>query len=158
MGNYPATVLWERHGARFTDNKYSRLHRWEFDGGAVVAGSSSPNSVPLPYSDATAVDPEEAYVAALASCHMLWFLALAAKRGLVVESYRDEAIGTMERDPRGRLVITTVALRPHTVFATEGAPPTEDLLRELHHAAHTECYLANSVKSEIVTEATFSVA
>jgi organic hydroperoxide reductase OsmC/OhrA len=158
MSEYPATISWERRGARFIDHKYSRAHVWEFDGGAVVPGSSSPHSVPLPYSDASAVDPEEAYVAALASCHMLWFLALAAKRGFAIESYRDAAVGVMERDVRGRLVITTVTLRPHAVFGSDGAAPTEDVVHELHHAAHAECYLANSVRSEIVTQPTFSLA
>jgi organic hydroperoxide reductase OsmC/OhrA len=158
MSDYLATISWERGDAKFVDNKYSRAHAWEFDGGAVVPGSSSPHSVPVPYSDASAVDPEEAYVAALASCHMLWFLSLAAKRGFVVESYRDAAVGLMERDSRGRLVVTTVTLKPHTVFSSDGTAPTNEFVRELHHAAHTECYLANSVKTEIVTEPTYSVA
>lgn len=156
MSEYFATISWERRGAKFTDNRYSRGHRWEFDGGTVVPGSSSPHSVPLPYSDAAAVDPEEAYVAALASCHMLWFLSIAAKRGFVIESYRDSAAGTMERNTRGQLVITTVVLKPHTVFGAEGTAPTNELVRELHHAAHAECYLANSVKTEIVTEPTYA--
>lgn len=156
MSEYPAVISWQRRGARFLDNKYSRAHVWEFDGGAVVPGSSSPHSVPLPYSDARAVDPEEAYVASLASCHMLWFLALAAKRGFAIESYRDAAVGVMERDARGRLVITTVTLRPHTVFGADGAAPSENIVRDLHHAAHAECYLANSVKTEIVVEPSFS--
>ena len=156
MSDYLATVSWDRRGAKFTDNRYSRAHVWEFDGGATVPGSSSPHSVPLPYSDASAVDPEEAYVAALASCHMLWFLSIAAKRGFVVESYRDAAVGTMERNSRGQLVITTVTLRPHTVFGNGGTAPTDELVRNLHHAAHPECFLANSVKTEIVTEPTFA--
>jgi organic hydroperoxide reductase OsmC/OhrA len=157
MSEYPATISWQRRGARFTDQKYSRAHTWAFDGGAVVPGSSSPHSVPLPYSDASAVDPEEAYVAALASCHMLWFLALAAKRGFVIESYRDAATGVMERDTRGRLVITTVTLHPHTVFSSDGAEPTDQVVHDLHHAAHAECYLANSVRTEIVTEPTYEL-
>ncbi|MDQ3280025.1 MAG: OsmC family protein [Acidobacteriota bacterium] len=159
MIEHTASIAWERRGARFTDHKYSRAHVWEFDGGATVRGSSSPHSVPLPYSDAAAVDPEEAYVAALASCHMLWFLALAAKRGFAVESYRDAAAAAMEKREDGKYVITRVTLRPHTVFASDGrAIPDENAVRELHHAAHEECYLANSVRSEIVTVPTFEIA
>ena len=157
MSDHHAIVSWERRGARFVDNRYSRAHEWQFDGGARVPASSSPHSVPLPYSDAAAVDPEEAYVAALSSCHMLWFLAIAAKRGFAVESYRDAAVGTMEKDPSGRVVITTVTLRPHVVFGSDSREaPTEDLVRALHDSAHHECYLANSVRSEIVIEGTWA--
>jgi organic hydroperoxide reductase OsmC/OhrA len=157
MSTHGANVSWERRGARFLDHKYSRAHVWEFDGGASVRGSSSPHSVPLPYSDAAAVDPEEAFVASLASCHMLWFLALAAKRGFAVESYRDAAEGLMEKRD-GKTAITRVTLRPHTVFGRDGRAVDEEVVRALHHAAHEECFLANSVRSEIVTEPTFEIA
>lgn len=153
MSKYLATVAWERDGARFVDNRYSRAHRWEFDGGAVVPASASPHIVPAPLSDPTAVDPEEAFVASIASCHMLFFLSFAAKRGLVVESYRDEAVGVLEKDAEGQLAITVVTLRPHVVFS--GAAPTAEDLDEIHHAAHEACFIATSVRSEIRTEPTF---
>ena len=150
MSEYFATVAWERDGARFVDNRYGRAHRWEFDGGAVVPASASPYIVPAPLSDPAAVDPEEAFVASIASCHMLFFLSFAAKRGLLVESYRDEAVGAMAKGADGRAWVATVTLRPHTVFA--GEPPAEEILRELHDQAHHACFIANSVKTEIRVE------
>ena len=159
MMEITAELSWQGRGARFADNKYSRAHVWEFDGGASVRASSSPHVVPVPYSDPSAVDPEEAYVASLASCHMLWFLSLAAKRGYVVESYRDRASGTMAKNANGRLVITNVTLHPHTVFSDAGrGGPAEETVAELHEAAHAECFLANSVLTEIVTRPTFEIA
>src|SRR5438552_1294740 len=112
MADYKSTVVWNREGAAFTDNHYSRGHRWLFDGGVEVPGSSSPKVVPVPLSVEAAVDPEEAFVASLSSCHMLWFLAIAAKRGFVVDSYRDEAVGVMAKDATGKLAMTTVTLHP----------------------------------------------
>src|SRR5512147_586110 len=106
MSLYTAVIAWERSGAVFTDNRYSRGHRWNFDGGVEVPASASPHVVPLPLSVAAAVDPEEAFVAALASCHMLWFLSIAARQGIVVERYRDEAIGVMAKNAQGRLAMT----------------------------------------------------
>ena len=156
MSEYLATVAWERDGARFVDNRYSRAHRWEFDGGAVVPASASPHIVPAPLSDPAAVDPEEAFVASIASCHMLFFLSFAAKRGLLIESYRDEAVGVLAKDPEGRLAITAVTLRPHTVFA--GDAPALEVLEEIHHAAHEACFIATSVKTEIRTMPTFAVS
>ena len=108
MSQYTAIITWERHGARFTDNKYSRGHRWYFDGGVEVPASASPHVVPAPFSVTSAVDPEEAFVAALASCHMLWFLSITARQGFVVERYRDEAIGVMAQNKDGMLAITHV--------------------------------------------------
>ena len=148
---YGAEVVWERNGQDFLSNRYSRRHLLRFDGGAEVAGSSSPHSVPLPMSDANAVDPEEAFVAALASCHMLWFLAIAAKRRFIVDRYTDAAVGVMARNAEGRMAMTRVTLRPHVVFSDE-RQPTSDELDALHHKAHEECYIANSVKSEVVVE------
>jgi organic hydroperoxide reductase OsmC/OhrA len=156
MSEHVAAVEWTREGARFVDNRYSRAHRWEFDGGAVVPASASPHVVPVPLSDPAGVDPEEAFVASLASCHMLFFLSFAAKRGLVVESYRDEAVGVMGKDAEGRLAITMVTLRPHTVFS--GDAPAREVLDEIHHAAHEACFIAISVKTEIRTEPTFAVS
>ncbi|HWH22164.1 MAG TPA: OsmC family protein [Allosphingosinicella sp.] len=149
MGSYGATISWTSDG-NFASGKYSRAHRWSFDGGAEVAGSSSPSVVPLPMSDAAAVDPEEALIAATSSCHMLWFLALAQKAGLDVTSYRDEASGIMGKDERGRIAIMKITLRPQIEFA--GREPDEQELDALHHEAHQKCFIANSLRSEIVVE------
>jgi organic hydroperoxide reductase OsmC/OhrA len=154
MSTYSATILWQRNGAAFTDQRYSRAHVMKFDGGAEVAGSSSPHTVPLPYSDAAAVDPEEAFVAALSSCHLLWFLHLAAKRGFIVERYEDRADGVMAKNAEGRLAMTRVTLRPLAEFAGENRPSHSDI-EALHHAAHEECFIANSVKSEVRCEPVF---
>ena len=148
MAEHSATVSWQRGSDDFLDKRYHRAHRWQFDGGAVVAGSSSPHIVPPPYSDAAAVDPEEAYVAALSSCHMLWFLDLACRAGWRVNRYTDAAVGTMAPDAQGRLVVTQVQLRPVTAFDRAHAPSTQ-VLAELHHQAHQACFLANSVKTDI---------
>jgi organic hydroperoxide reductase OsmC/OhrA len=152
MSEYTAEVSWTR-GANevFTDNRYSRRHLLRFDGGAELPGSSSPHSVPLPMSDATAVDPEEMFVASISSCHMLWFLGLAAKRKFRVDGYFDAAIGVMEKNTEGRVAVTKVTLRPEVVFSGDLRPSRADIER-LHHEAHEACYIANSVKSEVVCE------
>ncbi len=151
MSQYQAIVEWERRGAVFTDNRYSREHRWEFDEGVRVPASASPHVVPLPYSAAAAVDPEEAFVASLASCHLLWFLSLAAKRGFVVDSYRDAAVGVLGRDAEGKLAMLEVTLRPAVHFAGDRHPTEADLAR-LHHDAHGECFIARSVKTVVRCE------
>jgi len=151
MAEYGATVVWRRDGAAFTDGRYNRGHRWQFDGGVEVLASASPHVVPAPMSVEAAVDPEEAFVAALASCHMLWFLSLAAKAGYVVESYSDEAIGVMGQIAEGKLAMTEVTLRPAVVFASEHGP-TPEQLQQLHHRAHEQCFIANSVKTTIRCE------
>lgn len=152
MHTYTATTRWQRHaGEAFTDHHYHRRHDWRFDGGAVVAGSSSPLSVPLPHSDAAAVDPEEAFVAALSSCHLLWFLALAAKAGWVVDGYHDDAVGEMTHNAAGRVAITRVTLRPHVRFGGDHRP-TPHQHEALHHEAHERCYIANSVTTEVRCE------
>jgi organic hydroperoxide reductase OsmC/OhrA len=148
---YTATVRWERRGAVFTDSRYSRGHHWEFDGGVRVPASASPHSVPLPLSVAEAVDPEEAFIAAVASCHMLWFLSIAAGRGFVVEAYRDEAWAAIGRGAGGGAEITDVFLRPRVQFAAGGDPGPAGLA-ELHHAAHARCLIANSIRSEVHIE------
>ena len=147
---YTATVTWKRGADEpFTDAKYSRGHQWSFDGGITVPASSSPLSVRLPLSRADAVDPEEALVASLSSCHMLTFLYLAAKQGFVVDSYDDNAVGVMSKNERGKLYMSKVTLRPRIAFS--GAKqPTAAELAQLHHHAHEECYIANSVLTEVV--------
>ncbi|MCB1906391.1 MAG: OsmC family protein [Rhodocyclaceae bacterium] len=147
MSEYRTEVIWRRGDQDFLDNRYSRRHVWRFDGGAEILGSSSPQVVPVPYSDELGVDPEEAFVAALASCHMLWFLSIAARRGYRVEVYRDAATGLMGRDERGRLAITLVTLRPQVRFAGEGPDPAE--LEAMHGEAHEDCFIANSVRTEV---------
>jgi organic hydroperoxide reductase OsmC/OhrA len=154
MAEYSATVVWENENSPFIGGRYSRAHTWEFDGGTVVRASSSPHSVPLPYSDASAVDPEEALVAALASCHMLWFLSIAAKRGFTVQTYRDGAKGTLARNAKGKMYMNAVTLRPHVRFTGDRIPDA-DTVRAMHEEAHAECYIANSVLTELTTIPTF---
>jgi organic hydroperoxide reductase OsmC/OhrA len=151
VSEYRAVVDWNRDGAQFTDNRYSRGHRWRFDGGVEVPASASPQVVPLPLSVAAAVDPEEAFVAALSSCHMLFFLSLAAKGGFVVEEYHDEAVGIMGRDGTGKLAMTRVTLHPRVRYG-DGAHPTPAEEDALHHAAHEECFIARSVRTELACE------
>jgi organic hydroperoxide reductase OsmC/OhrA len=146
---YRADVVWTRGDAAFLDNRYSRAHVWRFDGGVEVRASSSPLSVRLPLSRADAVDPEEALVAATASCHMLFFLSFAAKGGFLVERYEDAAVGVMTKNEHGRLFISKITLNPMVAFAGAKRPSAEEL-DVLHHHAHEECYIANSVRAEIV--------
>jgi len=151
MTDYKASVTWQRDGAKFTDNRYSRLHSWTFDEGLDVPASASPHSVPLPYSEARAVDPEEALVAAVSSCHMLWFLSIAAKRGVVVERYADRPVGTLGTNAKGKEAITIITLRPEITFGGERQPAPAEL-DEIHHEAHEVCCLANSVSAEVRLE------
>ncbi len=151
MSTYTATIQWERRDQPFIDNKYSRGHAWLFDGGIQVPASSSPHSVPLPYSLTNAVDPEEAFVASLSSCHMLWFLFIAAKRGFCVDSYVDSAEGVMAKNASGKLAMTRVTLRPKALFVGDPLPTRSDIA-SMHHKAHAECFIANSVKTEVVCE------
>jgi organic hydroperoxide reductase OsmC/OhrA len=151
MSSYTADLLWERGEQDFAGNRYSRRHLWRFDGGAEVVGSSSPSVVPPPGSDPGGVDPEEAFVASLASCHMLWFLAIAAKRGFIIDRYEDAASGVLERNAERRFAMTRVTLRPKVTFSGDKLPTPEEL-DALHHKAHEECYIANSVKTEVVVE------
>jgi organic hydroperoxide reductase OsmC/OhrA len=151
MSLHTATIRWARGDAAFTDRRYSRAHHWHFDGGAVVAASSSPQVVRVPYSDACAVDPEEAFVAALSSCHMLWFLDLAAQAGWCIDHYEDEAQGLMQRDASGHEWIAQVLLRPRVRCAGDKQPDAT-ALAALHHRAHESCFLARSVRSEVRVE------
>ena len=151
MAQYFAEVLWVRGDQPFVDNRYSRRHLLRFDGGLEVPGSSSPHVVPQPMSDASAVDPEEAFVSALSSCHMLWFLSIAAKRGFCVDRYFDAAVGEMHRNSAGKLAMTLVTLRPRVDFS--GDPkPTREQLDAMHHEAHEQCFIANSVRTEVRCE------
>ena len=150
MHSYFARTEWQRGDQPFSDNRYSRAHTLVFDGGLRVPGSSSPLSVPEPMSVAANLDPEEALVSAASSCHMLVFLYVAYKAGFIVDSYLDDAIGTMDRNEQGRLAITRIVLRPAIVFF--GRQPTAAELDALHHAAHEDCYIANSIKADIVVE------
>jgi organic hydroperoxide reductase OsmC/OhrA len=152
MHYYEAKVSWERGDAKFTDNRYSRAHAWSFDGGVSVRASSSPAVVPLPLSAADAVDPEEALVASASSCHMLWFLSLVARKGYVVDSYVDEARGEVGKNAEGKTAVTRITLRPRITFSGAKQPTAADL-DALHHAAHEQCFIASSLKSEVVVEA-----
>jgi organic hydroperoxide reductase OsmC/OhrA len=152
---YRASLTWTRGDATFTDQRYSRGHTWSFDGGITVPASSSPLSVRLPYSVAEAVDPEEAFVAAVSSCHLLTFLYVAAKQGYVIDTYSDEAVGVMTKNERGKMWVSKVTLAPAIAFAGEKRP-TQEQFDELHHLAHEECFIANSVKSEVIVQGTMS--
>lgn len=154
MTKYVAEVIWQRGEQDFLGNHYSRKHLLRFDGGLEVTGSSSPHVVPLPMSDASAVDPEEAFVASLASCHMLWFLSIAAKCRFCVDDYHDCASGLMQENAAGKLFIAQVTLRPAVSFSGERLPSREQI-EHMHHQAHEECFIANSVKSEVRCEPRF---
>ena len=150
MASYTATILWERTpGEVFSDNRYSRGHTWSFDGGVSFRASSSPHVVPH-FSDPSGVDPEEAFIASLSSCHMLTFLYLAAKRGLVINRYEDVAEGRMAKNENGRFWVSEVTLRPR--IAWEGSAPDKETTSELHHLAHEECFIANSVRTDVRCE------
>jgi len=151
MSEYNTIVHWSRDGAIFTDNRYSRSHRWLFDGGIEVPASSSPHVVPLPLSVTAAVDPEEAFVASLSSCHMLSFLYVAAKRGFLVESYRDEAVGVLAKDSSGKMAMTRVTLRPEVDFGGNKRPAADEVVA-MHHEAHEQCFIASSVKTDVQCE------
>ena len=152
MGTYVAKVVWRRGTDEpFSDGRYSRAHDWLFDGGARVRGSAAPHTVRPPLSDPSAVDPEEALVAALSSCHMLFFLWLAAQRGFAVVSYEDSAIGIMGKGTDGREWVSRVTLRPNVVF-DGGQRPSRAEVEALHHESHDRCYIANSVRTEVLVE------
>lgn len=152
MSEYSAEIKWTRgEDEDFVDNRYSRGHWWLFDGGTVVAASSSPQVVPLPYSVAAHVDPEEAFVAALSSCHMLFFLSIAAKRKFTIDQYVDHAVGVMQADDHKKISMTQVTLRPQVMFSGDRQPTIEQI-EKMHHQAHEQCFIANSVKTEVLIE------
>jgi organic hydroperoxide reductase OsmC/OhrA len=151
MSEHRATIEWAGGASAgdFLKLRYTREHRWTFDGGLVVEASSSPSVVPVPWSNPSGVDPEEAYVASISSCHMLTFLFVAAKAGFAVASYRDEAVGVMVKNDHGAAWISKVTLAPRILYAGDKQPSADELAK-LHHAAHDGCFIANSVKTEIV--------
>ncbi len=151
MAQYTAEVLWLRGEQAFLDNRYCRKHVLRFDGGIEVPGSSSVHVVPLPMSETKAIDPEEAFVASLSSCHMLWFLSIAVKHRFRVDRYLDSAVGVMAKNAAGKAAITVVTLRPEVRFSGEHTP-TRKQLDQMHHEAHEECFIANSVKTEVRCE------
>jgi len=158
MSEYSAEITWCRTaGEAFVDARYSRAHEWRFDGGVVVPASSAVATVPLPYSKSENVDPEEALVAAAASCHMLSFLYVAARSRFIVDAYEDHALGTLSADERGRKSITRIVLHPKVRFAGPRAPDAGDVER-MHHEAHEQCYNANSLRSEIAVAGEWSYA
>lgn len=150
MSRYVATIRWTRGTDGFVKQQYSRVHSWHFDGGIVVPASASPMVVPPPRSSAAAVDPEEALVAALSSCHMLFALSLLSKHGAVVESYEDAAEGVMEKRADGKTALTRVTLKP--VITVSANAPDAAMFAKIHHDAHEECYIANSVNFPVIVE------
>ena len=148
MSEHKATISWKRTSSDFLKGKYSREHTWTFDGGVTVPASSSPSAVPVPYSNPANVDPEEAFVAAVSSCHMLAYLYLAYKEGFQVDSYDDNAVGVMTKNERGVLWVSAVTLHPRISFSGDRRPTATDEER-LHHTAHEQCFIANSIKTEV---------
>jgi organic hydroperoxide reductase OsmC/OhrA len=151
MSEHKATISWRRSGPDFLAGKYSREHVWKFDGGSSISASPSPVNVPAPWSNPADVDPEEAYVASISSCHMLTFLFVASKKGFIADSYDDDAVGQMTRNASGVMWVSSVRLRPRISWSGEKLPSESDE-EELHHLAHEQCFIANSVKTEILIE------
>jgi organic hydroperoxide reductase OsmC/OhrA len=151
VSNHKAMISWKRTSEEFLKGKYSREHTWTFDGGLVVQASPSPSVVPAPYSNAAYVDPEEAFVASLSSCHMLTFLYLAGRKGFQVDSYDDEAVGVVTKNERKLPWVSTVTLNPRIVFSGTKLP-TRAEEEHLHHESHEQCFIANSVKTEVLVK------
>ncbi|MCW5549839.1 MAG: OsmC family protein [Opitutaceae bacterium] len=152
MADHKAKIAWQRNGPDFLKGRYSREHTWSFDGGVTVPASPAPSVVPVPWSNPAHVDPEEAFVASVASCHMLTFLFLAARAGYEVESYRDEAVGIMTKNANGVPWVSLITLRPVIAYGGEKRPDAA-AVADLHHRAHEQCFIANSVKTEVKVEA-----
>ena len=149
MSEHKATIRWKLTSPDFLKGKYSREHTWTFDGGVIVPASPSPLVVPAPYSNPAHVDPEEAFVAAISSCHMLTFLYLASKQGFQVDRYDDEAIGVVTKSEKGVPCVSLVTLNPKIAYGGTKRPMPADEER-LHHQAHEQCFIANSIKTEVV--------
>jgi len=151
MSTYSARITWKVDSPdTFCNGRYTRGHTWYFDGGIVVPASSSPHSVRVPFSVEEAVDPEEALVAAASSCHMLSFLWVASRKGFTVELYEDDAVGEMTKNDAGKEWVSKITLDPTIVWI--GDAPTDEQLAALHHEAHELCYIANSIKAEVVVK------
>jgi organic hydroperoxide reductase OsmC/OhrA len=150
MSEHKATIEWTQSTGDFLKGAYSREHTWTFDCGVVVAASSSPAAVRPPFSNPANVDPEEAFVASISSCHMLTYLYVASRKGFEITSYKDEAVGVMTKNERGSLWISSVVLHPRIVYGARTPTPEEE--GQMHHAAHEQCFIANSVKTEIKVE------
>src|SRR5580658_8214798 len=151
MSEHKATISWQRTGSDFLSGRYSREHTWTFDGGLTIPASPSPSVVPAPYSNPAHVDPEEAYVAAISSCHMLTYLYLACREGFQVDRYLDEAVGVMTKNAQGVPWVSSVTLNPWIAFSGSKLPATADEQR-LHHLAHEQCFSANSIKTEVAVK------
>jgi organic hydroperoxide reductase OsmC/OhrA len=148
MSKHTAIIHWKQCGTDFLKGQYSREHTWSFDGGLTLAASASPEIVPLPWSNAAGLDPEEALVASISSCHMLWFLSMASKAGFAVAGYRDEAVGQMTKNEQGKSWISSVTLHPKIEWDSLQQPDSAEIAH-LHHLAHEECFIANSLKTKI---------
>ena len=148
MAEHKATISWQRTGPDFLKGKYSREHTWTFDGGITVQASSSPSAVPVPYSNPAYVDPEEAFVASVSSCHMLTFLFLAYRQGFQVNSYLDDAVGVMTKNEKGIPWVSAITLNPTISYGGDKRPTPADEAR-LHHGAHEQCFIANSIKTHV---------
>jgi organic hydroperoxide reductase OsmC/OhrA len=151
MSEHKAIISWKRVGPGFLMGRYSREHTWSFDGGVTVPASPSPSVVPAPYSNAANVDPEEAFVAAVSSCHMLSYLYLASKEGFQADSYLDEAVGVMTKNEKGVPWVSSVTLHPQIAYSGDKLPTHADEER-LHHLAHEQCFIANSIKTEVTVK------
>ena len=152
MSSYTATVRWKGGDPEsFRKGRYSRAHEWAFDGGTVVPASASPDNVPTGTADEAGVDPEEGFIAAIASCHMLFFVDYARREGFTVDSYVDDAVGVMEKRGDGKIAVTRVTLRPKVAFTGERQPTPEEIA-QLHHRSHEDCFIANSVTTEVTVQ------
>jgi len=151
MSEHKSTIIWSRTGPDFLKGRYSREHTWQFDGGLTVPASPSPSVVPAPWSNPAHVDPEEAFVASISSCHMLTFLFLASRQGFQVDRYHDEAVGVMSKNERGVPWVSAVTLNPQINYSGDKLPTPEDEAR-LHHLAHEQCFIANSIKTEVTVQ------
>jgi len=146
LSKHTANIRWERRTLPFEQNRYSRVHEWAFDGGMKLRASSSPGVVPAPLSDPAAVDPEEAFLASLSSCHMLWFLSLAAAKGITVDAYEDEAEGTLVPLGDGRRALGNIRLHPKVTLGSQASP---EQIERLHREAHHQCFLANALRADL---------
>jgi len=153
MSEHKAIISWKSTSPDFLKGKYSREHTWTFDGGMTLAASPSPSVVPVPYSNPSHVDPEEAFVAAVSSCHMLTYLYLASRQGFQVDSYHDEAIGVTNKNQSGATWVSEITLSPKITYSGERLPTPADEQR-LHHLAHEQCFIANSIKTQVTVGAT----